>query len=63
MKTSATTLSVVSVGVLFAGSGCASGLRPGAMAPDFTLANITGQKVTLSQYRGKLVLLSYFATW
>jgi hypothetical protein len=32
-------------------------------APDFTLESITGESVTLSQYRGKVVLLSYWTTW
>jgi peroxiredoxin len=47
-------------------------LRPGAvrsaasqhaLAPDFSLPNLTGQPVTLSSYRGKVVLLDFWATW
>lgn len=33
------------------------------MAPDFSLTDIFGQKVSLSQYRGKVVLLDFWATW
>ena len=32
-------------------------------APDFTLSSLDGQEVSLSQYRGKVVLLSFWATW
>ena len=33
------------------------------MAPDFTLANAAGQSVKLSESRGKVVLLNFWATW
>ena len=33
------------------------------MAPDFTLTNIRGEEVSLSQYRGKVVILNFWATW
>jgi len=32
-------------------------------APDFTLPALDGKKVSLSSYRGKLVLLHFWATW
>ena len=35
----------------------------GQMAPDFELTNASGQKVTLAQYRGKLIFLNFWATW
>ena len=31
-------------------------------APDFTLADVRGRTITLSQYRGKVVLLDFWAT-
>ncbi len=31
--------------------------------PDFTLANLEGKKVSLSQFRGRPVLLYFWATW
>ena len=40
-----------------------SGLGINAPAPDFTLASITGHQITLSQYRGKPVLVNFWATW
>src|SRR5207247_1270815 len=32
-------------------------------APDFTLRDLTGGSRSLSQFRGKKVLLHFFATW
>jgi len=32
-------------------------------APDFTLTNINGEEVTLSDYRGKAVILNFWASW
>lgn len=33
------------------------------IAPDFTLPQLSGQQLTLSDYRGKVVLLDFWATW
>jgi peroxiredoxin len=38
-------------------------LAVGAVAPDFALTTPTGEKVKFSDYRGKTVLLEFFATW
>jgi len=32
-------------------------------APDFTLNDINGKKVNLSEFKGKAVLLNFWATW
>ncbi len=32
-------------------------------APDFTLKEIGGRKVSLKELRGKIILLNFFATW
>jgi len=34
-----------------------------AAAPEFTLPDLTGSSSSLSQYRGKKVLVHFFATW
>jgi cytochrome c biogenesis protein CcmG, thiol:disulfide interchange protein DsbE len=33
------------------------------LAPDFTLPQLDGQRLSLSSYRGKIVLLDFWATW
>jgi thiol-disulfide isomerase/thioredoxin len=33
------------------------------LAPDFSLPGLTGQKLDFSSYRGKVVLLDFWATW
>jgi peroxiredoxin len=38
-------------------------LELGTLAPDFTLTDLNGQSVTLSDYRGKPVMLNFWATW
>lgn len=33
------------------------------LAPDFTLENSEGEEITLSDYRGKVVVLNFWASW
>ena len=35
----------------------------GKPAPDFTLLDMQGQQVSLEQFRGKVVILNFWATW
>src|SRR5262245_6416761 len=35
----------------------------GAPAPDFTLKNLSGNSVTLSNLKGQVVLINFWATW
>jgi peroxiredoxin len=37
--------------------------KNGAEAPDFELTSLDGKQVRLSDYRGKAVLLNFWATW
>lgn len=40
-----------------------SKLKPGQSAPDFTLSDIQGQSVSLSDFKGQAVFLDFWASW
>ena len=35
----------------------------GSKAPDFTLSSVNGEDVSLSDYKGKVVIVDFWATW
>lgn len=39
------------------------GLKIGETAPDFTLMSLEGQEMSLSDFRGKKVVLNFWASW
>jgi peroxiredoxin len=39
------------------------GVRPKEAAPDFTLRDLNGKQVSLKDFRGKGVVLNFWATW
>lgn len=41
----------------------AQGVQVSKKAPDFTLKNASGKRLSLSDYQGKVVLLNFWATW
>ncbi|MFW5725028.1 MAG: TlpA family protein disulfide reductase [Bacteroidota bacterium] len=41
----------------------ASKVAPGAVAPEFTLTDINGEEVSLSDFKGKVVYLDFWASW
>ncbi|HZW97182.1 MAG TPA: TlpA disulfide reductase family protein [Candidatus Eremiobacteraceae bacterium] len=56
---------VILLAILLALSGCYSGTRPpriGMAAPDFTVRD-SSRTVTLSQFKGQVVVLNFWATW
>jgi len=46
-------------------SACAktSAIEVGSKAPDFSLTDLDGRPVSLSDFNGKVVILDFFATW
>ena len=66
-------LLALSLVTLFPGAGLAGGTKPGTpaasgieigdQAPDFTLEDVNGQRHSLSELRGKVVLVNFWATW
>jgi cytochrome c biogenesis protein CcmG/thiol:disulfide interchange protein DsbE len=43
--------------------GCQRSAESGPMAPEFALQDLSDQAVSLSDFRGKVVLLDFWATW
>ena len=39
------------------------GIEVNGLAPDFTLINLEGETITLSQFKGYPVMLNFWATW
>jgi len=50
------------LGLMAVGSLAASDLA-GQMAPDFALKSSTGENLRLSEYRGDVVMINFWATW
>lgn len=57
-------------GVISSGEGSGANITEieaapikGALAPDFSLVTVDGKQVSLSQFRGKTVLVNFWATW
>ncbi len=40
-----------------------TGFRPGQLAPEFSLNDLKGRTLRLTDYRGRVVLLNFWATW
>src|ERR1051326_1681723 len=38
-------------------------LKAGTQAPDFNVKDLSGKNVTLADYKGKVVLINFWATW
>ncbi len=49
-------------GFISSGSIASSGLA-GQAAPDFALKSATGDNLRLSEYRGEVVMINFWATW
>jgi cytochrome oxidase Cu insertion factor (SCO1/SenC/PrrC family) len=53
---------IVSAQTQFAEAGVQK-FRVPVEAPDFTLGEVGGGKVSLKELRGKIILLNFFASW
>ena len=49
--------------VLVAACSQSSAIEVGKTAPDFTLKNLDGQNTSLADFRGKAIILNFFASW
>ena len=55
---------VLILGILFIGACSNSGaIEVGKKAVEFTLSDVSGNKVSLADYSGKVVVLDFFADW
>ncbi len=67
MKKTVCILASLLVGAtLFLSLSCSKGARPpveGEKAPDFSVNDLVGEPVRMSDLRGKVVLLHFWATW
>ena len=48
---------------MFAAAALASSGMEGQQAPDFALKSSTGENLRLSEYRGDVVMINFWATW
>lgn len=55
--------SLLIVAALFVWQVVGRSINADSGAPDFTLKNQHGEKISLSDYRGKVVILNFWATW
>ena len=62
MKRLKTSLLGILLGIIATSSLAASDLA-GQMAPDFALKSSTGENLRLSEYRGDVVMINFWATW
>ena len=56
-------VAVVAFLVIYLQRGELKQIKLGAPAPDFRLVSIDGREVSLSDFKGKVVLLNFWATW
>jgi len=55
-------LATLAIGIFAATALASSGLQ-GQVAPDFALKSSSGQNLRLSEYRGNVVMVNFWATW
>jgi peroxiredoxin len=63
MKILTTILGLILTAALLVAGCSAQGSQVGELAPDFQLPNLEGQSISLSDFRGKPVLVNFWASW
>lgn len=48
---------------IFKSGGCGGGIARGNPAPQFTLPDLEGQQVSLNQFKGKVLVINFWASW
>jgi len=54
---------ILVAGILLGPVGLQAAPRIGQAAPSFKVTTLSGQQVSLEQYRGQVLVLDFFATW
>lgn len=54
---------MVALSLAFFAPSLSAGPVTGAVAPDFALRSFSGQNLRLSEFRGEVVVISFWATW
>ncbi len=63
MRNTGLLISIALAAILLATIWLSGGDQEPEMAPDFSLMNLDGEVVTLSELRGKVVVIDFWATW
>ncbi|MDL2298817.1 TlpA family protein disulfide reductase [Synergistaceae bacterium OttesenSCG-928-D05] len=63
MKRKVTVFCVLIIALVLFTATAATALEIGAQVPNFTLSDMDGKKVSLEDFRGKPVLLNFWASW
>jgi len=63
MKNIGLLIGIALAGILLATLLLSSGDQEPELAPDFTLMSLDGEPVTLSELRGNVVVIDFWATW
>lgn len=54
---------IVAASIVSAANTVDAAPRPGQPTPDFNVSTITGQAISYENYRGRVLILDFFATW
>ncbi|NOU59899.1 TlpA family protein disulfide reductase [Marinifilum caeruleilacunae] len=58
-----TFIAIVAVSALFADNHQGSLLKTGEQVPEFSVTTLDGKEIAITELKGKVVLINFFATW